>query len=195
MFSSLDFWSEHLAGFINAIQAQFKQVHCVGVVGNHGRRTRKPVAKRRVRDNLDWLLYRMIARATPNVTWMIPESADTDVEIYQYIYRLTHGDQFRGGSGISGMLAPIMLGHHRKVQQQMALGKKPFDWMVLGHWHQYMHGRGIIINGALKGFDEYSYLSNFRYELPQQAFWITTPEHGAAFAAPVFCQDRKAEGW
>ena len=91
--------------------------------------------------------------------------------------------------------SPIMLGQHRKTQQQMAVGKPPFDWMVLGHWHQYFCGRGIIVNGALKGFDEFAYVNNFRFEPAQQAFWLTTPEHGVAFSAPIFCEDKKAEGW
>ncbi len=195
VYSSLDFWSGQIAGFINGLERQFGKVHCVGVVGNHGRRTRKPVAKRRVRDNLDWLLYRMVARSTPNVTWDIPDSADVELPVYSTRFRLTHGDQFRGGSGIAGMLSPIMLGHHRKAQQQMAIGKAPFDWLVMGHWHQYFQGRGIIVNGALKGYDEYAYVNNFRYEPPQQAFFLVSPEHGCAFSAPVFCGDRKKEGW
>jgi hypothetical protein len=36
-------------------------------------------------------------------------------------------------------------------------------------------------------------VNNFHPERAIQAFWITTPEPGAAFAAPVFCDGRKAE--
>jgi len=196
VYGSLDFWSEQLAGLLNAFATDFPRVHVAGVVGNHGRRTRKPVAKRRVRDNLDWLMYRMVARQTPNITWTIPESADVTVRVYDTSYLLTHGDQFRGGSGISGIMAPILLGQHRKVQQRNAIGEQPFDYMALGHWHQWTPpGRGVIINGALKGFDEHAYVSNYRYEPPIQGFWITTPENGIALTAPIFCGNRKAEGW
>lgn len=129
VYGSLDYWSDHLTGFIQALAAEFGHLHCVGVVGNHGRHTRKPRAKLRVRDNLDWLLYRVVAKAVKgNITWQIPESADADVPIYSTRYRLTHGDQFRGGSGIAGMLSPLMIGHHRKSRRQMAL-RKPFDWL------------------------------------------------------------------
>ena len=40
-----------------------------------------------------------------------------------------------------------------------------------------------------------SHNCNFEPEPAQQALWITTPERGITFSAPVFVQDRKAEGW
>jgi len=67
--------------------------------------------------------------------------------------------------------------------------------MLMGHFHQYSTLPGIIVNGSLKGFDEYAYVSNFGYELPQQAFWLTTPSYGPAFHVPIRPQDRKREGW
>lgn len=185
---SLDFWSDELVGFVRGLRAVFGKLHVACVVGNHGRLTRKPRMKLRVRDNFDWLLYRMLAKATAddsNITWQIPESADCDVTIYSTRFRLTHGDQFRGGDGISGMVMPIMRGNARKSARQIALGKT-YDWLVMGHWHQYLHGLGIIVNGSLKGYDEYAYTNNFRPEAPAQAFWLTTPEHGATFASPIF---------
>jgi len=197
IFGSLDFWSDQLCGIIGSLADEFHHLHIVGVVGNHGRNTRKPRAKLRVRDNLDWLLFRIVAKAfakDSHVTFQIPESADANVKIYNTNYRLTHGDQFRGGSGIAGMLSPLMLGAHRKGQRQMTL-KNPFDWMVIGHFHQYWTGKGIIANGSTKGYDEYAYLSNFAWERAQQALFVTTPENGLTFSAPIFCDNRKAEGW
>ena len=195
LYGSLDFWSDQLTGFILGLVKEFGKVHAVGVVGNHSRRTRLPRAKFRAKDNLDWLLYRMLAKATsPKVTWQIPEAADADVKIFQTSFLLTHGDQFKGGSGIAGMLGPLTLGKHRVAEQQMALHKN-MDWLVVGHWHTYLHGAGLIVNGALKGYDEYSLTKKFRPEPPVQAMFLVTPEHGACFPAPVFCMDRKAEGW
>jgi hypothetical protein len=111
-------------------------------------------------------------------------------------YLLTHGDQFRGGSGISGSMSPLLLGSHRKTRRQAAAGK-PYDVMVLGHWHQniFLPSRGLLVGGCLKGYDEYAYVSNFEPEPPQQALWITTPEHGITFSAPVLVSDRKQEKW
>ena len=112
---SLDHWADLLAAVIEGAVDEFGHVHFAGVVGNHGRNTRKPRAKLRVRDNFDWFLYRMLARhfaKDSRVTFQIPESADCNVKIYNTNYRLSHGDQFRGGSGIAGMLSPLMLGSY-----------------------------------------------------------------------------------
>ena len=67
--------------------------------------------------------------------------------------------------------------------------------MLLGHFHQYMTLPGIIVNGSLKGYDEYAMISNFGFEVPQQAFWLTTPERGPAFHVAIQPMTRKAEGW
>lgn len=69
------------------------------------------------------------------------------------------------------------------------------DWLVMGHWHQYFHGKGLIVSGSMKGYDEYAYVSNFEPEPPQLAFWVTTPEHGVTISAPILPADRQAEGW
>ena len=195
--AALDFWIDHLVAFVGGMVDEFGKLHIEGVVGNHGRNTRKPRAKLRAKDNWDWLLYRLVAKFFKDdsrITWQIPESADVVFKLYNTTYRGTHGDQFRGGSGISGMMAPLMLGHHRKARRQMALNSL-FDWLIMGHWHEYWMGKGIIVNGSVKGYDEYAYVSNFLPQRPTQAMWVTTPENGATFPAPIFADDRRAEGW
>jgi hypothetical protein len=197
LMASVVHWIEHLEAALRLLADEFGAVHCPAVVGNHGRFTRKPVAKRRAQDNVEWLLYRMLERAfrdDPRVTFAVSDAADAMFSVQGTNYLLTHGDQFRGGSGIAGMFSPLMLGHHRKTRRQMAAGK-PFDWLVMGHMHQYFHGKGIIVGGTLKGSDEFSYVSNFAPEPPQQAFWVNDPEHGPTISAPVHVMDRKAEGW
>ena len=60
--------------------------------------------------------------------------------------------------------------------------------MIVGHWHQYIHTRTLIVNGSLKGYDEYAYTNNFSFEEPQQAMWINHPRHGITFRMPVNCE-------
>jgi hypothetical protein len=164
------------------------------VVGNHGRRTRKPRAKRRVRDNFDWLIGQMVANhfaADSRVTFDIPDATDALVSVYDSTFLLTHGDQVGGGSGIGGIWPPIM---------RMAAKKRnryAFEAVVMGHWNQLIAAptAGVIVNGSLKGYDEYAAVSNFMPERAQQALWLVAPNEGVTFSAPVFCDDRKAEGW
>lgn len=194
---SLDHWLPRLADGIDMLAGEFGKVHVPVVPGNHGRMTRKPIAKNRAQDNFDWYVGKALARefkSDDRVTFQVSDAPDTDVAIYDTQFLFTHGDQFRGGSGIAGMLSPLMLGKHRKTSRNMQLGR-PFDWMVMGHWHQYASVQGLIINGSLKGYDEYAFVSNFGYEDPRQAFWVTTPEHGITISAPILALDRKVEKW
>lgn len=190
---------EPMEAGINLLAQTFGKVHVTAVVGNHGRNSRKPRAKNRAQDNFDWLIYKLVERdfrERPNVTVQVADGADAHVQIYATRYLLTHGDQFRGGTGISAALAPLLLGAHRKTRRQSAAGK-PYDLMVMGHWHQtiFMPSKGLIVGGSVVGYNEYAALENLEPEPPQCCLWITTPERGVTLQSPVFVADREAEGW
>ena len=197
MIGSLLFWSEQLSAAIDLLVKEFKKCHVVSVVGNHGRTTRKPRMKQRVKTNFDWLLAKMVERhfaKDKRVTFTVPESADALINIYEHGHLITHGDQVSGGGGIGGIYPPIMRMRARKHQRYMATGKR-FQTLWLGHWHQYISTPSMIVNGSLKGFDEYALIMGFGFEQPQQALAVVTPEKNITFQAPVFCLDRKKEGW
>jgi hypothetical protein len=63
-----------------------------------------------------------------------------------------------------------------------------YDTMIVGHFHTYIHTRTLIVNGSLKGMDEYAYTNNFSFEEPQQALWLNHPRHGITFRMPVNCE-------
>lgn len=56
--------------------------------------------------------------------------------------------------------------------------QRPYDFMMMGHWHQYITARGIICNGSSKEYDEYAAQCNFDFEMPTQAAWLTHPDLG-----------------
>jgi hypothetical protein len=194
---SLLYWSEQLAAAIGALASTFGRVHVVSVVGNHGRTSRKPRAKLRARTNYDWLLAKILERqftTDKSVTFAIPESADCYLTVYGYGHLLTHGDQVSGGGGIGGIYPPIMRMRARKQGRYLATGKS-LDTLWLGHWHQYLSTPSMVVNGSMKGYDEYALISGFGFELPQQAMAVVTPEHNLTIQMPVFCADREREGW
>lgn len=176
---------ELLTAGLQLLAGEFGLVHVPVVVGNHGRLTRKPRTKHRARDNIDWLLGHLVSRAIDDerVTFQIPDAADCRFDVYGTRYLLTHGDQTKGGGGIGGIWPPIK----RMVQQKRTqYAHDPFDVLVCGHWHQLVWGGDFIVNGSLKGFDEFCLVSRFAPERPQQALWLTTPEHGITVQAPIF---------
>lgn len=200
LFGSLVFWCELLCAALELVLEEFGYLHIPVVVGNHGRMTLKPRAKLRARDNVDWLLGHMVAKhfaGRDNVTVTVTDSTDLLVPTYGVTHLLTHGDQVTGGSGVGGIWPPIMRMVQRKQTRTAGIPDRAFDVVCMGHWHQLITApaQGLIVNGSLKGYDEYAAVSNFRPERPQQAMWLVTPEHGITIGAPILVGDRKKEGW
>ncbi len=185
---SLIYWVEPIASGIRHLADNFGSVHIPCVVGNHGRLSYKPVAKNRVQDNFDYLFYNMLAmnlKDDPRITWNISPSADCRFKVHDTTFLFTHGDQFKGGGGIAGAVHPWLLGNARKLKAYTGMGMS-YDWMVMGHWHQLTLGiQGMLVNGSLKGYDEYAAISNFPFEPPQQAFWLVQPKWGVTGRWPV----------
>lgn len=184
-----------IGAMIERLADEFGKVFLPCVTGNHGRTSRKPRAKRRNHTNFDWLLYNMLAvqfAKDKRVTFQIPEGPDAFFRVYGTRYLLTHGDQFRGGDGMIGAIGPIFRGDKKK-RARNAETDFSYDVICMGHWHQYIHLAQLIVNGALKGYDEYAFAGNFGFEPAQQALWVTHPEHAITFRMPVYVQ-RKPKG-
>jgi hypothetical protein len=197
VFDGLLYWLEQMSAAIDLLAGEYGKVFITAAPGNHGRMTNKPVYKNRASSNLDWLLAKLLERdfrSDGRMSFQIPDSFDSYFHVYGRGQVLTHGDQTRGGGGIGGIWPPIMRMRARKAQVAMATGK-PFETLWMGHWHQLIQTPGLIVNGAIKGYDEYAAGNNFTPEPAQQAMAVMTPEHGIAWQAPVFCADRKAEKW
>jgi hypothetical protein len=176
-----------LASLIETFLQKFPHVFIPCVTGNHGRDTRKIWSKDRHHTSFDWLLYCFLAKhfeKNERVTFHIPDGPDAYYRIYDHRYLLTHGDQFRGGDGVIGPLGPIIRGDHRKRSRNSQISQE-YDTMIMGHFHSYMQMERLIVNGSLKGYDEYAYAGMFPFEVPQQALWLTHPKHRITYRMPV----------
>lgn len=182
---------------IYAMADEFGKLFISCVAGNHGRLDKKPRIKQRQKLNFDWLLYQFLMRTVAGskyadkITFQIPESDDAAFRIYSTRYLLTHGDKFTGGNGICGPILPWMRGDMKTRKQYGAMGA-PYDWLVMGHWHQLRYLEGIIVNGCLPGFNEYAMRMGFGYEPPQQALWLTHPVRGVTFREAIWADEPKA---
>lgn len=187
-----------LAGFEMLDREYDGHVEVAAVVGNHGRMAHKSVFKGRVYDNFEWLFWSVIRDRLKDrgsrVVINVSTSMDMNVPIYGRNHLLTHGDQFQGGTGISGAFAPLSLGSHRKGKRQAAAGMV-METMVIGHLHQLINIPGVIMGGTLKGMDEFAFGINVPPADAAQAMWVTTPERAQTIWMPAYVQDRKAEGW
>lgn len=182
----LDLWGV-LIWCIETLAQEFGNVFVPAVTGNHGRNTHKLRAKGRNYTNFDWLVYQFLAKhfeGDDRVRFLIPDGPDALYSVFGHRYLLTHGDQFRGGDGMIGALGPIIRGDHKKRSRNAQIDAE-YDTLLLGHWHQLIQLQRLIVNGSLKGYDEYANQNNFPFEPPRQALWITNPKYGITFSAPV----------
>jgi predicted phosphodiesterase len=188
---------DKLVWALSALADHFKHVWVVCVTGNHGRNTKKPQAKNRQYTNFDWLLYQMLERHFKSLkddrfTFFIPDGFDASFKIYNHRYLLTHGDNLgvAGGDGIIGAIGPIMRGSVKVGMQKRRIGID-FDTIVMGHWHQYIALKKIMVNGTLKGYDEYAMMRRFDPEPPCQALWFTHPKYGIGYTVDILLEEPK----
>ncbi len=189
-----------LADLITWSVTQFKEafgkVYVPCVIGNHGRMTVKPRHKNAAFTSFDWLAYQLASRsfvADPAVTFNIPSGADAAWRVYGHRFLMTHGAQFRGGDGLIGPLGPVTRGDHKKRARNAQIGAA-YDTMLIGHFHQLRMDSRVVMNGSLKGYDEFASDGNFSFEPPKQALFVTHPEYGITFSFPVMPEEPRAGG-
>jgi hypothetical protein len=195
----LELWGV-LIWCIETLADHFGKVFVPCVSGNHARNTQKIRAKGRNFTSFDWLVYQFLAKhfeGDARVAFCIPDGPDAYYRIFCHRYLLSHGDQFRGGDGMIGCLGPIIRGDHKKRSRNAQIDRA-YDTLLIGHWHQLIQMRRLIVNGALVGYSEYANQNNFGFEPPQQALWITHPDKGITFQMNVYadeCGKQQAMEW
>jgi hypothetical protein len=154
-----------LAAFVEQLVPHVPKIHIAGVPGNHPRLSKKPQAKQAA-NNGDWLMYKLLeARLAkyPSVTFEFPFSAYARITVAErWKVLLMHGDGIRSSmpgvpwGGISRRVASLL--------EQFGAAQVAVDYIFCGHFHTANALDGVsvetIMNGSLKGVDEYS-LSQF----------------------------------
>ncbi len=168
--------AEWLEGFI----PHFARIRFAGVVGNHPRMHRKPRAKQKF-DNFDWVVYRIMEQRLsgyPSVTFDVPKAQHWPVEVAGRRLLMYHGD------GIRSTMVDVPWGgiirHTSKLRNQYATAGQPIDHFVCGHYHEasVVKNRRIIMNGSVKGIDEYSMQQFGGGEPPCQLLLTFHPKRG-----------------
>ncbi len=193
---------EQLIAGLKLLADKFGKVFVPCVVGNHGRNTLKPRAKGRVYESYEWNLYcqlELYFRDDPRIQFLIPNETDAYFTVLGHRFLLTHGDTLgvKGGDGIIGAIGPIARGVTKVGRSEAQIGRD-FDTLLMGHYHTYIP-RGdavpVIVNGALKGYDEYARLMlRVPYSRPSQALWFVHSKYGITAQWQIYLDKRhKAE--
>lgn len=163
-------------------------VPCVD--GNHDRLDKRTPMKRRAESSWTWLIYNMLAMLLEDddrIQFVISRSSDVRIPIYDEHHVFVHGDGARGGGGIGGIWPPIMR-YTTKLRDAYSSQRKPVDHVNLGHFHQWVVGRGFLVNGSGKGYDEYARRMGFPPEPPQQALYAVSAQRGIILHTSVRCE-------
>lgn len=198
-FDTIMWLAPRLLAGVSMFAEEFPNVHVVSVPGNHGRDSKVPRYKGRSAHNADTMLSRIVAfkGVGDKVTFDIPDSFDTDFKVYGFGFSLEHGDNMRfSGTSEIGAFGPVKRGTLRKSRQRQSEGR-PMDYNLVGHFHQLIPAasQGVIMNGSLKGYDEYARGWKFTPEPPQQALLVCAPEYGITQDVAIKVGKRSEEGW
>jgi len=178
--------SRVLAEAIVRVATSFDAVNVIGLVGNHGRTTKKPVTKMTADRNWDYALYLIAQEFTkrcPNVKWTLPKSLIHVTEVEKWKVALTHGDVCKRTHthpyfGISQAVA--------KEQQSRRRTDKDFDYMFMGHWHHFgIIEDNIIICPSLIGPNQFSQYRMHARSQARQLLTFWTEKHGMSTMWPI----------
>jgi len=147
-----------MAEWVESFVPYFEKITLDGIVGNHGRTTQKPQAKNQ-HSNFDWMVYHIMKlRLAGNlsVTVNVPRSPFEVVNVMGRQLYMFHGDGIR--STMPGVPWGGVIRRTNEITKMMEPAFGRIDHFVLGHFHEpnIVFNKRVIVNGSVKGPDEYS---------------------------------------
>jgi hypothetical protein len=170
-----------------AAEKYLKRIHILGLVGNHGRTTKRMQFKNGTEKSFESIIYSFLQKrfTGDRFQFTIPKGGVEVLPVTKsFKIRAFHGHQVKYQGGIGGLTVPITKWIHRQDQSN------PADFNLVHHWHQYgLPTPRCLCNGSLKGWDEYAAEHGFPYEPPQQAGCILDVDRNRITEVfPVFCE-------
>ena len=186
-----------LTNLILTLSQFFDEIIFYGVPGNHGRTTKKKEHKDPT-SSYDYLAYKITERELQllksfnkiqsKIKIYIPKSNFLLISVQEHNILFTHGDNIKSWSSIPyyGMLRD----YNNKQELILSAYNMPVHYICIGHFHQPITINrplgGIIVNGSLKGVDEYSINRNM-ISKPSQTFFGVNKKYGRTFLYELYC--------
>lgn len=160
------------------------EITIVCVCGNHGRETKKVQHANHNDTNKEYWMYREIKSicemmGLTKVNFIIPNAEMTIISLFDKKYLVAHGHQFKYIGGIGGIF-PSMLRWFSGMAKTLGV-----EAAFIGHWHQSIFTKRVIVNGSLKGYDAYALSKNLEYEKPSQNLTLLDSEFGLCNFQPI----------
>jgi predicted phosphodiesterase len=161
------------------------KIKVVCVIGNHTRTTKKNQYSNASRVNNEYEMYVDIAEfcklmGMDKFEFIIPKSEMAVITIFGHRILLTHGSHLTYNSGIGGLVVPVM----RWFSRIAKVFNVEMAW--LGHFHQSIFTKNIIINPSLIGYSAFAMGKGFEKEEPTQTMLIWNEKRGITQYTPIF---------
>lgn len=164
--------------------SEFPKVIFTVITGNHGRIHKVPRHKQRY-ENWDYVagraLEQMVKKAGLPVEVVVPRSTRHIIDVKGYRVCLTHGDGVKASS-FAGIPFYSLKSKRDALQSMMrTLDILPVDQISMGHFHIPIWWPGecsILMNGSIKGGDEYVQDTRYAHTPPVQLLQEIHPRHG-----------------
>lgn len=171
---------------ISGIKFLLKQTTCNFVIpchsGNHARTTKTTRFSAENGHSLEYLMYlnlQMEFRNEPRVTFIVPASYHSYMNIYGTTVRFHHGHAVKYNGGVGGLTIPI----NKSISQWNKARHADLD--VMGHFHQRFDGGNFIANGSLIGYNGFAVAIKASYEEPAQQLFLIDKKRGKTCVWPV----------
>lgn len=173
-----------MVDMIGSMSEVFPEVEVIIMPGNHPRIHHKPRHKNKY-DNLEYMMGMMvkaIVEPIKNVNVIVPKDLIYIHEIAGHRVGMTHGDGYKSSS-FAGIPFYGLAKKRAAFQEGLkSLGMPSVDMLVMGHFHQLLWwpGRGcdLVVNGSIKGPDEYAFDTMHAGDEAQQALITMNRSHG-----------------
>lgn len=174
--SGLKYWHDNM---------NVSKITFVGVVGNHGRTTKKSQFANSTDVSLEYFMYKDIEEMARvlglhKIKFIIPKSEMAIVSIFNKRMLFTHGTNIKYGGGIGGLIVPVTRWFTRLSSTLKV------DIAFLGHFHQSVYTKKFVVNGSTKGYDSYAFGKGLDFEEPQQTMLVLNEKRGFTSYTPVY---------
>ena len=165
---------------------KLEKILFIGIVGNHGRTTKKTWSSGAYKMSYEWLIYKNVEnmcriKGLP-IEFNIPCSDMTIVDMNDgNRFAFFHGEQVRGGTGIAGPINTLSR-YYLKLKRTLEITK-----FYCGHFHQCISVNGVVCNGSVCGFNNFSLSNGFTKERPQQMYELFDSEIGLLLTRQIYC--------
>lgn len=165
-----------------AWRSAFPEVELIVMPGNHPRLTKKPRSKGKW-DNWEWVLGQFVkALAGDRFAVTVPKAIVHAFPIFGKRIGASHGDGVKAQS-FAGIPHYAMKTRRDAMQALLkSIGEPTLDMLLYGHFHQLIYDEGsgcsLVINGSVKGGDEYGITTRYSAPSAVQALMTFHPKHG-----------------